>query len=73
MSFNRNPYTLFLILILLVLSTDKNADAKLAFLKDFTDRTFQSLSAVREGIETMQAGFQQAQAVFAGPSNEAGN
>ncbi|MTI82985.1 MAG: hypothetical protein FH756_03600 [Firmicutes bacterium] len=69
MSIDVNPYTLFLILILLVLSTDKNADAKLMFLKNFTEQTSHSLSAVREGVETMQASFQQAHTMFAGASN----
>ncbi len=67
---NVNPYTLFLILILLVLSTDKDADAKLMFLKNFTEQTSHSLSSVREGVESMQASFQQAHALFAGASNK---
>ncbi len=71
MSINANPYTLFLILILLVLSTDKQADAKIMFLKEFTEQTSRSLSSVREGVETMQAVMQQAQAVFTG-SNTSG-
>lgn len=68
-----NPYMLFLILILLLLSTDKNADAKLTFLKDFTEKTAQSLDAVRQGIETMHSGIQEAYITFAGTRQEAIN
>lgn len=73
MPINANPYSLFLILILLILSTDKNADAKLASLKDFMEKTSQSLHAVREGVETMHVGLQQAHAMFAGSSNKSEN
>jgi len=69
MSIEANPFTLFLILILLVLSTDKHADEKLLFLKNFTDQTSHSLTAVRQGVETMHASFEQAHAMFTGASN----
>lgn len=72
-SMNRNPYSLFLILILLVLSTDKQADVKLGYVRGLLDQTSRSLKALREGVEAMNASFETAGTIFARPSEEAGN
>ncbi len=64
MSFNINPFTLFLILILLVLSTDKQVDTKLSMVRELLDQTSRSLGSLREGIEAMQTSFQQARTIF---------
>lgn len=61
---NQNPYTLFLILILLVLSTDKYADEKLGFVRGLLDQTSRSLNALREGIQAMNTSFETASAIF---------
>jgi len=68
--FNTNPFTLFLILILLVLSTDKNADVKLGFVRGLVDQTSRSIKTLSEGIEAMQMSFEQARVIFAGPLDE---
>ena len=62
----RNPYILFLIFILLVFSTDKNADAKLGFFRGIIDQTSRSLGTLREGINAMQMSFEHAHAMFMG-------
>ncbi|MCF8010250.1 MAG: hypothetical protein K9L17_04125 [Clostridiales bacterium] len=54
-----SPYTLFLILILLLLSTDKGSEAKLMLLKQLVDRTAYSLTSIHEGINSLQFGFKQ--------------
>lgn len=46
-----SPYTLFLIFILLLLSVDPQAEAKLAFLKSF-------LLTTRETVRTLQSGWE---------------
>lgn len=71
-SMNRNPYTLFLILILLVLSTDKQADVKLGYVRGLLDQTSRSLKALREGVEAMNASFESASAIFTGPPEDTG-
>ncbi|SFR13348.1 hypothetical protein [Desulfoscipio geothermicus] len=69
---NTNPFTLFLILILLILSTDKQADIKLGFVRGLIDQTARSLSTIREGIEAMNTGFEHARVMFTGPDNDHG-
>jgi len=64
LSNNANPFSLFLILILLVLSTDSQADVKLGFVRGLIDQTSRSLGALREGITAMNTGFEQASAMF---------
>lgn len=64
---NNNPFSLFLILILLVLSTDQQADVKLGFVRGLLDQTSRSLKALKEGIEAMNAGFETARTVFTQP------
>lgn len=68
---NNNPFSLFLILILLVLSTDKQADVKLGYVRGLLDQTSRSLKAMREGVEAMNASFETAGAIFARPSESA--
>lgn len=67
---NRNPFTMFLILVLLVLSTDREADVKLGYVRGLLDQTSRSLKSMREGVEAMQASFETAGAIFAGPRND---
>ncbi|WP_027356169.1 hypothetical protein [Desulfofundulus thermocisternus] len=50
-----NPFTLFLILILLILSTRPNAEQKLAQLVSLLTATQQSVQIFRSGIETFHA------------------
>lgn len=69
---NTNPFTLFLILILLVLSTDKQADIKLGFVRGLIDQTARSLSTIREGIDAMNTSFEHARAMFTSPHNDHG-
>lgn len=64
---NTNPFTLFLILILLVLSTDKQADAKLGFFRGLLDQTSRSLKELREGVDAMHTSFEAAGAIFVRP------
>lgn len=73
MSNNANPFSLFLILILLVLSTDNHADVKLGFVRGLIDQTSRSLSALREGITAMNTSFEHARIMFKDLSNEPGD
>lgn len=73
MSNNTNPFSLFLILILLILSTDNQADAKLGFVRGLIDQTSRSLSALREGITAMNSSFEQASALFMNVKNKSGD
>ena len=68
----KNPYILFLIFILLILSTDKSTDAKLGFFRGIVDQTSRSLSTLREGINSMQMGFEHAHALFMGSAEKPG-
>ncbi|HBX23848.1 MAG TPA: hypothetical protein DEF34_09505 [Desulfotomaculum sp.] len=68
---NNNPFSLFLILILLVLSTDKQADVKLGYVRGLLDQTSRSLKAMREGVEAMNASFETAGAIFTRPPESA--
>lgn len=68
----KNPYILFLIFILLILSTDKSADTKLGFLRGLVDQTSRSLSTLREGINSMQMSFEHAHALFTGSAEKTG-
>ncbi|WP_027365125.1 hypothetical protein [Desulfotruncus alcoholivorax] len=68
----RNPYTLFLIFILLLLSTDKSADVKLGFVRGIIDQTTRSLSTLREGINAMQMSFEHAHSLFMGSTEKPG-
>lgn len=70
MSDNYNPFTLFLILLLLVLSSDKQADIKLGFIRGLIDQTSRSLYALREGIDGMHSGFEYARTVFINHKNK---
>lgn len=46
-----NPFTLFLIFVLLLLSTNPGVEEKLAFLKSF-------LTTTQETLRTLQSGWQ---------------
>ncbi len=73
MSNNKNPFSLFLILVLLILSTDNQADVKLGFVRGLIDQTSRSLSALREGITAMNSSFEQASALFMNANNKSGD
>ncbi|WP_161822033.1 hypothetical protein [Sporotomaculum syntrophicum] len=73
MSNKTNPFSLFLILVLLILSTDNQADVKLGFVRGLIDQTSQSLSALREGITAMNSSFEQASALFMNANNKSGD
>lgn len=66
---NANPFSLFLILILLVLSTDNQADVKLGFVRGLIDQTARSLNTMREGITAMNNSFEQARTMFMNMNN----
>jgi len=72
LSNNANPFSLFLILILLILSTDSQADVKLGFVRGLIDQTSRSLGALREGITAMNTSFEQASAMFMNTNQEPG-
>ncbi len=73
MSNNANPFSLFLILILLVLSTDKQAEIKLEFVRGLIDQTSRSLGSLREGITAMNSSFEHASAMFINSNNKPGD
>ncbi|AGL02612.1 hypothetical protein [Desulfoscipio gibsoniae] len=73
MSNNVNPFSLFLILILLVLSTDSKADVKLGFVRGLIDQTSRSLGILREGITAMNTSFEQARSMFTSINNGPGD
>lgn len=73
MSNNTNPFSLFLILVLLILSTDKHADTKLGFFKGLIDQTSQSLGAIRDGITAMNSSFELANSLFMNTNNQSGD
>ncbi len=50
-----NPFTLFLILILLILSTRPNVEQQLAQLTSLLHATQQSVQIFRSGMETFHA------------------
>jgi hypothetical protein len=52
-----NPYTLFLIFILLLLASGHDCDRKLDFLSSLIQATQTSVRSLRRGLETLQAGF----------------
>lgn len=66
---NANPFSLFLILVLLVLSTDSQADVKLGFVRGLIDQTARSLSTLREGITAMNNSFEHARTMFMNMNN----
>ncbi len=70
MSNNANPFSLFLILILLVLSTDNQAEVKLGFIRGLIDQTSRSLGSLREGITAMNTSFEHARIMFMNSNNE---
>ncbi len=47
-----NPYTLFLIFVLLLLSTNPGVDEKLAFLKTILLNTQQTVRSLQSGWQT---------------------
>ncbi|MGB9802902.1 hypothetical protein [Desulfofundulus sp.] len=51
-----SPFTLFLILILLLLSTRPNVEQQLAHLSSLLQATRQSVQIFRSGMETFHAG-----------------
>lgn len=55
-----NPYTLFLILVLLLLASGRDCDQKLDFLGSLIQATQASVQSMRRGLETLQAGFRPA-------------
>jgi hypothetical protein len=73
--FNPNPFTLFLILILLALSTDKYAADKLGLVRGIIDQTSRTVSTLREGILAMHQSFEHAQNLFINmdPTSDAGD
>ncbi|MBC7105125.1 MAG: hypothetical protein H5T97_04235 [Firmicutes bacterium] len=52
-----NPYTLFLIFVLLLLASGRDSDQKLDFLGALLQATQTSVQSMRRGLETLQAGF----------------
>ncbi len=73
MSNNANPFSLFLILILLILSTDNQAEVKLGYVRGLIDQTSRSLGTLREGITALNTSFDHARAMFISLDNEPGN
>ncbi|WP_347488002.1 hypothetical protein [Desulfoscipio sp. XC116] len=73
MSNNANPFTLFLILVLLLLSTDSKADVKLGFVRGLIDQTSRSLNTLREGITAMNASYEHARTMFMNLNKEPGD
>ena len=66
MSQQNNPYTLFLILVLLLLGTDSRAEPKLNAIRNLIDQTAKSLAMFHEGYKTMETGMEQVRVMFAG-------
>lgn len=50
-----NPFTLFLILVLLILSTNPKVEEHLAFLMSFIERTQLSVRSFKEGTESFHS------------------
>lgn len=50
-----NPFSLFLILILLILGSDPNTGKKLDFARDFMDRLKTSTTNIQAGIQSILA------------------
>lgn len=65
--FNPNPFTLFLIFILLALSTDKHAADKLGVVRGMIDHTARTVNTLREGILAVHQSFEHAQNLFVNP------
>lgn len=59
MSVGANPYTLFLILVLLVLGMDPEAGAKIEVIKNVTDRVTLAMNNFRSGLNGMAANFEE--------------
>ncbi|HHW43818.1 hypothetical protein GFC01_13350 [Desulfofundulus thermobenzoicus] len=53
-----NPFTLFLIFILLVLSSQPNVEEKLSMLNSLLQTTRQSVRTFRSGMRTLHASIQ---------------
>ncbi|MBE3588257.1 MAG: hypothetical protein IMW93_06845 [Thermoanaerobacteraceae bacterium] len=53
-----NPFTLFLIFILLVLSSQPNVEEKLSMLNSLLQTTRQSVRTFRSGMHTLHASIQ---------------
>ncbi len=49
-----NPYSLFLILVLLVLGMDPDCDRKLGTAKDFAEKVSTTLSNLKTGAKSLQ-------------------
>lgn len=55
-----NPYTLFLIFVLLLLASGRDCEQKLNFLSSLIQATQTSVQSMRRGLQTLQAGFRTA-------------
>ena len=53
-----NPYTLFLILILLILGFDQDAGQKMEVMRNVMDKVANTLNNFKTGVNTMAADFQ---------------
>lgn len=54
-----NPYTLFLILILLILGFDQDAGKKLEVMKNVMDRVSGAMANFRSGMSTLAMDFEE--------------
>lgn len=59
-----NPFTLFLILILLLLSFNDNFESSIRTLKSILDQTSTSVAAMKKGVITMQNSMNQIRSLF---------
>ena len=65
MSLQNNPYTLFLVLVLLLLGMDTRAEPKLNAVRNLIDQTAKSLAMFNEGYKTMETGMEQVRVMLA--------
>jgi len=67
---NNNPWNLPVILLMLLLNSDKQIDAKLGYTRGMLAQTARSLQTMREGIETLSFSFSTMGAVLAQPDQD---
>ena len=53
-----NPYTLFLILVLLVLGMDPQSEQKLSIMHNFMEKTLTDIANVKSGVNSFNANMQ---------------
>lgn len=53
-----NPFSLFLALNMLLLTSDPHADKKLEFTREFIEQLRHSVSSIQEGVKTMHSGME---------------